>query len=269
MMNNQQILMVGCGKMGGAILEGWLQSGIAPEQIHVIEKNPDIIASLAEKNIRSYDAVSELSVAPTVMMFAIKPQILASMIDEYRDYAANALCLSIIAGKPVAFFAKYLGEKTAIIRTMPNLPSLIQQGVTAAYANEAVTDQQKEIAAELLSVIGTFLWLEEETLMDAVTGVSGSGPAYVFLFIEYLINAGINAGLEKELARELAIHTVYGSAALAASSELTVETLRKNVTSPNGTTQAGLDALMQDKTMEKLVGNAVNAAKIRAKELAE
>ena len=238
--------------MGKAILDGWLRSGIDPRTISVIRKNHehDIISPIDGEKVRCYPNVQALETPPDVIIFAVKPQIMPSLLSDYRDIAQNALSISVAAGKTIAFFEHYLGSEAAIVRSMPNLPATICQGVTVATPNNNVNESQKILTKELLGVTGTFLWTEEESSMDGVTALSGSGPAYVFLFIEYLIDAGMKIGLNKELAEQLAFQTVKGSATLANDSELPVVELRHNVTSPGGTTEAGLKTMMNDNKMQ-------------------
>ena len=224
------LILVGCGKMGGAMLRGWV----------------------------SADAV----------VFAIKPQIVDAALPSYRRWARpGTLFLSIVAGKTLAGLARHLGT-AAIVRTMPNTPAAIGRGITVACANPFVTFGQRQLCERLLAAIGESVWVEDEALIDAVTAVSGSGPAYVFLLIEALARAGEAEGLPAELALRLARSTVAGSGELARLSEESPSRLRENVTSPGGTTRAGLDVLMAADGLAPLIGRAVAAAAARSRELA-
>jgi pyrroline-5-carboxylate reductase len=205
---------------------------------------------------------------PDAVVFAVKPQIADDVVPQYRRWAGSeTLFLSIIAGKTLAGLTRHLGNG-AIIRTMPNTPAAIGRGITVACANPLVTSEQREFCDRLLAAIGESAWVEDEALMDAVTAVSGSGPAYVFLLIEALARAGEAEGLPADLALRLARLTVAGSGELAHISEEGPAQLRENVTSPGGTTRAALDVLMAEHGLEALIGRAVAAAAARSRELA-
>lgn len=264
------LLLVGCGKMGGALLSGWLERGLA-RRIVVVEPGP--AAGIAGKPgielLTSADAIAA-DFRPAVVVLAVKPQAMDAVLAPYRRFAGEgALFLSIAAGKTLGFFARALGEAAAIVRAMPNTPAAIGRGIAVACANPRVAPAQRALAERLLAAVGEVGWVEDEALIDAVTAVSGSGPAYVFLLIECLAKAGVAAGLSEELATRLARATVAGSGELARRSSDSAAQLRENVTSPGGTTRAALDVLMAKDGLEPLLRRAVLAAARRSRELAD
>lgn len=208
------------------------------------------------------------NIKPDIVLFAAKPQQLAEILPEYRErFGATPLYISIAAGKTIGFFAEHLGDDARIIRAMPNTPALVGKAITALCANANVTDAQKTSATALMEAFGKALWIDENKI-NVVTAISGSGPAYVFLFLEALTKAGENAGLEENIARELALEMTHGSLHLAAKSPEAFEKLRQNVTSKGGTTEAALNVLMQQNGLEKLLDEAVKAAIKRAEMIA-
>lgn len=264
------LLLVGCGKMGGALLSGWLrQDGAAPDAFTVIE--PHLNAAQDAPGVRVAHSLETLEAgyAPGCVVFAVKPQTLPSVLPAYaeRFRTVKPLYISIAAGKTTQFFENALGHEAAIVRAMPNTPALIGKGITALYANGHVSRDQKHKAEALMRAVGDAVWAEHEASMDAITALSGSGPAYVFLFLESLIAAGIDAGLAPETARTLALETVRGSAELAATSPETLDVLRRNVTSPGGTTEAALEVLTDTGGLPALIRKAVARATTRSREL--
>jgi pyrroline-5-carboxylate reductase len=252
------VLLVGAGKMGGALAQRWNEIHLC-RQLVIVEPTSPI------KSFKDVPAVFE----PQVIVFAVKPQTLADTVRDYQGYIdRGALVVSIAAGKPVSFFEKYLGAEAKIIRSMPNLPASIGKGITVAYANRNVSAAEKEWASALLGAVGEVLWVDKESLLNPVTALSGSGPAYVFLLIETMAKAGVHIGLDPVMAEKLARQTVIGSAALAeASPGIPATTLRENVTSPGGTTQAALEVLMAAPGIQALFDRALAAATKRAEEL--
>lgn len=263
---NGSIVLAGAGKMGGAMLSGWLAQGVAADRLAVIDPAPsDDITSLTAKGLRINPAQPG-DVA--VLVMAVKPQMFADAAPQLRTLVKPAtLVISIMAGMPIAKLSQACGGK--VVRAMPNTPAAIGRGITVAVAEAGVTSQQRDIADALLRATGSVEWIDDEALMDAVTAVSGSGPAYVFLLAEELARAGIAAGLSPELATRLARETVAGSGELLHRSELSSETLRKNVTSPGGTTAAALEVLMGPGGFQPLLTRAVAAATKRSRELAK
>jgi pyrroline-5-carboxylate reductase len=265
------ILLVGCGKMGAALAQGWLAAGRPARSLVVVEPEaPALARANLPKAVRTLPAPEALDAAfrPAVVVLAVKPQAMEATLPAYRRFAGAALFLSIAAGKTIAGFERALGPEAAIVRAMPNTPAAIGRGISALAANERATPAQRTLAEQLLGAVGETLWLAAEGDMDAVTAVSGSGPAYVFHLVEALAAAGRAAGLEDGLAMRLARATVSGSGALLAAASESAEQLRKNVTSPNGTTQAALDVLMGPEGLAPLLRRAVAAAQRRSRELA-
>jgi pyrroline-5-carboxylate reductase len=259
------ILLVGCGRMGSALLQGWLAQGFDPKAIVVVEPNQapqEVLGAATDKDIPS-------DFIPSVVMLAVKPQMMDAVLPAYARYAEHALFLSIAAGRTLASFERVLGVHAAVVRSMPNTPAAVGRGMTVACANRNATSLQKARAEELLSAVGEVGWVEDEGLIDAVTAVSGSGPAYVFLLAEVMAKAGEKAGLPADLAVRLARATVAGSGELLFQSPLEASKLRENVTSPGGTTAAALSVLMAEAGgMQELMDKAVAAAAKRSKELA-
>src|SRR5438270_7023719 len=265
----ETLVLVGCGQMGSAMLRGWLAREAAANFI-VVEPAGLPASFAAAGNVAWHRAVDELpdGMVPDAVVFAVKPQIIDEVLPAYRRWAQpQTLFLSIAAGKTIAGIGRHLGD-AAIIRTMPNTPAAIGRAITVACANPRVTAGQRRLAEALLAAIGDSAWVEDEALLDAVTAVSGSGPAYVFLLIEALAEAGERVGLPADLALRLARETVAGAGELARLSPESPARLRENVTSPGGTTRAALDVLMAENGLPALMQRAVAAATARSRELA-
>ncbi len=263
-----RVLLVGCGRMGRALLSGWLASG-SVGAIDVVE--PAAAALPEDERLRCHAAAEALpaDLVPDIVVFAVKPQVLPEVIGAYRRFAGpRTVFLSIAAGRTLGFFAEHLGEGAAVVRAMPNTPAAIGRGISVLVASPTVSDSQRALAEGLLAAGGETAWVEEEGLIDAVTAVSGSGPAYVFLLVEALAAAGRREGLPEALAMRLARSTVIGAGALAAASQEDAAALRVAVTSPKGTTQAALDVLLAPDGLPALMGRAVAAAARRSRELA-
>jgi pyrroline-5-carboxylate reductase len=262
------LVLVGAGKMGSALLEGWLRLGLAANNIAVIEPSPSAeIAALAKRGLSLNPDLPSLR-DPTVVVLAVKPQIAAEAIAPLRPIVGDAtLVISIMAGRTLQFLSSALERAAALVRAMPNTPAAIGRGITVAVPMRA-SDAQRRLAEALLSATGAFAWIDDEALMDAVTAVSGSGPAYVFLLAEALAQAGVAAGLPAALAQKLARDTVAGSGELLHRSPLDPAVLRENVTSPGGTTAAALEVLMAQNGLKNLMEKAVAAATARSRQLA-
>ena len=264
------VILVGGGKMGGALLAGWLRGALTPDQAYVIEPDASAAARARALGVRVVADVGAVPAAfrPGVLVLAVKPQIMESVLPAYRALAAaGALVLSIAAGRAIGSFTKALGA-VPVVRAMPNTPAAIGRGITVACPGAGVNPAMRDRATTLLAAVGEVAWVEDEALMDAVTAVSGSGPAYVFLMIETLAAAGVDAGLPAPLAARLALITVAGAGALAQESGAAPAELRRNVTSPGGTTQAALEVLMASDGLGPLMSCAVAAATRRSRELA-
>jgi pyrroline-5-carboxylate reductase len=264
------LLLAGAGKMGGAILSGLFARGFDPRGVIVQDPNPpkDVASFLADRAIDTVPLIDELSAPPSVILLAVKPQIMDDVLPGLARLAGPAtLVLSIAAGRRLAGIEKHFAAQTGVVRAMPNLPASIGRGVTVATANGNVTPVQQAVATELLGAVGDVLWVEDESLLDAVTAVSGSGPAYVFLLAECLAQAGREAGLDATLAGELSRATIIGAAALLEQSGTPPAILRESVTSPGGTTAAALAVLQGPEGLQKLISAAVAAAAKRGREL--
>lgn len=267
---NGPLALIGAGKMGGAMIAGWLERGLDPAKVLVQDPGPppEVAALLAKHGIAVHKSLPASMPEPSVLLMAVKPQVMEEVFPPVAKRAgASTVVLSIAAGRTIASFAKHLPADAAIIRAMPNTPAAVGRGVTVCCPNKRVTAAQRTLATELLSAVGQVGWVDDEARMDAVTAVSGSGPAYVFLLAECLAKAGVAVGLDPSLARQLADVTVSGSGELLRQSGEDPAILRKNVTSPNGTTAAALAVLMADDGLQPLLNAAVDAATRRGREL--
>jgi len=265
---NDTIMLTGAGKMGSAMLTGWLARGLDAARVAVIEPHPsDEIKALATKGVRLNPSPADLGTVATLVI-ALKPQTFREAGAMARSFAGpSTLVVSIMAGATIASITEVCGG--SVVRAMPNTPAAIGRGITVAVAAGNVSADQRAVADALLRATGAVEWVDDEKLMDAVTAVSGSGPAYVFLLAEELARAGVEAGLPAELATRLARETVAGSGELLHRSELASATLRQNVTSPGGTTAAALEVLMAKDGLQPLLIRAVAAATRRSMELAK
>ena len=264
------LVLVGAGKMGGAMLEGWLAIGLPAQAITVLEPHPSPeLLQLAGRHAMALNPPLDPIRNPQVVVLAVKPQALDDAAPAMtRLVGSESLLISILAGKTVCDLARHVPKGAGIVRAMPNLAAAVRCGATGAFASAGVTDAQRATAHALLSGIGIVEWVESEGLIDAVTAVSGSGPAYAFYLTECLAEAGTRAGLPQGVAERLARATVIGAGRLLQESSATPGKLRENVTSPGGTTAAALQVLMAEPGMRDLRRDAVAAAKRRAEELA-
>jgi pyrroline-5-carboxylate reductase len=262
------ILLAGAGKMGGALLQGWLALGLSPEKVAVIEPQPSPeLAALSKQGLRLNPPHQVVGAAAAVVV-AVKPQIAPEVLPALAPFVgAGTVVVSIMAGRTLGFLADSL-PRAGLVRAMPNTPAAIGRGITVAVANPLVAPEQRAFVDVLLSAVGAVEWITDEALMDAVTALSGSGPAYVFLLAESMTRGGTAAGLPPALADRLARVTVAGAGELLHRSPLDPATLRQNVTSPGGTTAAALEVLMAADGLDPLMRRAVAAAKRRAEELA-
>jgi pyrroline-5-carboxylate reductase len=262
------IVLAGAGKMGGAMLSGWLARGIDAKHVVAIEPYPSQeISALVKKGVRLNPLPKDIGTVATLVI-ALKPQMFREAGPALKPFAGSStLVVSIMAGTPIASIKEVCGG--SVVRAMPNTPAAIGRGITVAVAAKNVSAAQRTVADALLRATGSVEWVDDESLMDAVTAVSGSGPAYIFLLAEELARAGVEAGLPAELATKLARETVAGSGELLHRSEAPSATLRQNVTSPGGTTAAALEVLMGPDGLRSLLTRAVAAATKRSKELAK
>jgi pyrroline-5-carboxylate reductase len=260
------VLLVGCGRMGGAMLAAWLERGLSPS----------VLVDPAPRLPEGGDAVTVLAAAdkvpadfaPAAVVLAIKPQQAATVLPQFARFAGSAVFLSIMAGRTIAGMRAAFGPKASVVRAMPNTPASIRAGTSVACAGPGVRAAQKELCATLLGAVGEVAWVADETLLDAVTAVSGSGPAYVFLLAELLERAGVEQGLPADLARLLARRTISGAGALLDASPEDAANLRAAVTSRGGTTERALAILMEEDAWPDSVSRAIAAATQRSRALA-
>jgi pyrroline-5-carboxylate reductase len=268
MQRGTRILLIGFGNMGHALAKGWLSRGRAPATIAIVDPDArarELAGSLA---LAAHAAVDASVQAPDVVVLAVKPGQLAGVLQACRPLVARRpVFLSIAAGKTISQMRDALGHDARLVRAMPNTPAAIGEGMSVLTAGPAVTPEQSDVCTELLAAVGAVAWVGDESRMDAVTAVSGSGPAYVFLLIECLEQSGIALGLEPLLARQLAIETVAGAGSYARVASESAAQLRRRVTSPGGTTEAALAILCAEGGMPQIIGRAVQAAAARSREL--
>ena len=259
------LVLLGCGKMGSALLDGWLKGGLPAGSVWVLDPAPSDWVKATGVHLNA-----DLPDDPAVALVAVKPQMMGAALPSMQALGGGGtLFVSVAAGTPLARFAAAFGAETPIVRTMPNTPAAIGRGISALIGNAAATEAHLALAEALMGAVGQTVRLEDEGQMDAVTAVSGSGPAYVFHLIETLAAAGVEQGLAPDLAMALAKATVGGAGQLAEDSPEDPTQLRRNVTSPNGTTQAALEVLMDAKHgFPSLLTRAVTAATTRSRELA-
>lgn len=257
--------------MGSSLLARWLH--VYPADIRRYRIVDPYLKRADTDSVSWFKSIDELPEAydPSVVVFAVKPQELGAVLPLYKERftGKNPLYISIAAGKTLKFYRAHLGEQAHVIRAMPNTPALVGEGMTVLCSSPGIPVTMKDVASKIMQAVGHTVWIDDESQMDAVTALSGSGPAYAFLFLECLTKAGIACGLSPENARYLAIATISGSCSLAGQSHESLETLRQNVTSPGGTTEAALSVLMKDNLLENLIKNAVLQANKRSKELSE
>ncbi len=265
------LLLVGCGKMGGALLDGWLAQGIAAGSVTLVEPQAALSARFTAQGVGAVAETAALDpgLAPAVVVLAVKPQMMDAALPNYARLARpGTVFLSIAAGKTIGNFEAVLGAEAAIVRAMPNTPAAVGRGMTVLCANRGVSASQREVCGALLAAVGETAWVDDEALIDPVTAVSGGGPAYVFLLIECLAEAGAAAGLPEDLAMRLARVTVAGAGELVHRAEEPAATLRENVTSPGGTTLEALKVLMAPDGLQALMTRAIAEATRRSRELA-
>jgi len=265
-----KLVLLGAGKMGGAMMEGWLAAGVVPSQLVIFDPAPtkEILTLIKNHDLAHNPDVASLKNVE-VILAAVKPQIMDAALETVLPLKSqNPLVLSIAAGKTIDSFETHFGIDASVIRTIPNTPAAVGRGITAMAANGNVSEAQTKLAGALLASLGDVVTVSSEEQIDAVTGLSGSGPAYVFYMTECLAKAGEAQGLNPELAMQLARATVEGAGELMRATGTDASVLRENVTSPNGTTHAGLQVLMAEDGLAELMKKTVDAATRRSRELA-
>lgn len=264
------IAFIGAGNMGSSLIGGLIHHGHSPETIIATDTSQEKLDHLAEQfGIQTTTDNQEAATKADVLIFAVKPQIFKNVATPLAKAVADKkpLVMSIAAGIRVAHIEEWLGANTAVVRTMPNTPALIGIGATALFANDYVTDEQHQLADEIMCAVGIAVWVEDESALDIVTALSGSGPAYFFLVMEAMQEAAESLGLDKEAARILTEQTALGSAGMAIEHPIPLSELRKNVTSPGGTTEKGVSVLEKNK-LKDIFKQTLIAAKTRSEELA-
>ena len=268
MENKTVIGFIGAGNMAYALIKGLLNNGFDASQINISDPNEETLRNReSELKVTTYSDNASLLSNSDIIFFAVKPQVLSSVCLELKGVVKSKhLFVSIVAGIRSSDINRWLGGNFSLIRTMPNTPALFQSGVTGLFANELVDNEQKSLVSSILSSVGECFWVNEEKLIDAITAISGSGPAYFFLLMESMKQAGMALGLDEETANSLSIQTAYGASLMANKTGKDSRTLRSEVTSPNGTTQSAIESF-QDQNFEGIVANATRAAYDRAREL--
>jgi len=270
-MKNTTLAFIGCGNMARSLIGGLIADGWDPARIRVADADPGQLERISGKfPVSTCTENTAAADDADVVVLAVKPQVTATVARELADTIARRqpLVISIAAGIRESALRSWLGEQTAIVRSMPNTPAMVQSGAAALYANPAVSEAQRSIAESILRAVGLALWIEDEALMDAVTALSGSGPAYFFLFMEVLQKAGCELGLSPQTARLLTLQTAFGAAKMALESSEDAATLRRRVTSPGGTTESAV-AVLEENGFAGLVNRALHAAATRSRELAD
>lgn len=270
-MNTTKIAFIGAGNMAAALVEGLISKGLNAEQVIMSDPSKDRLAYV-EKTFGVKTSSNNRTAADQadVIMLAVKPQIMSAILDDLKPAVADRskVIISIAAGITLARLAKSLGNETALVRCMPNTPALVQTGATGMFANEHVSSAQKALAEQILQAVGIVVWLEQEQQLDAVTALSGSGPAYYFLVMEAMIAAGEAMGLTPDTAKQLTLQTALGAAKMAGTGDVDPAELRRRVTSPGGTTEAAIHSLEKNQLVG-IFGQALAAAKRRSEELGQ
>jgi len=271
--SDHPILLIGCGKMGSAMLSGWLEQGLSSDAVQIVDPYLDNIkrdfAVLPAGQFHETMQSLLPTLCPAIIILAVKPQMMDEALKALTSFdLSNSLILSIAAGKTIHYFKDKLGQDSAIIRAMPNTPAAIGKGITVCCTNKPVSQDQIDTCTTLLNTVSIVEWIDDESLIDAVTALSGSGPAYVFYMAEAMAAAGEAIGLPPGLSEKLARHTVSGAGALLEASDERTSKLRENVTSPGGATAVALDVLMSEEGLARVIRRAMQAAKTRSKELA-
>ena len=270
-LNNKKISFIGGGNMAQALISGLIACGVKPELITVSAPSTETRQQFIAQNIRTVDAKSDPKAAvidADVVILAVKPQMMKAVVSEFADALDNQLVVSVAAGLSTDLLSEMLGGYRNIVRAMPNTPSTIQMGATGLYATAHINESQKQLATAVMEASGLAMWVNDEAKMHAVTAVSGSAPAYVFYFIESMIDGAVALGLDKEQASALAMQTMLGAAKMASGSEDAPAELRRKVTSPNGTTQAAIES-MQANEIGRQIGEAMQACYERSQALSE
>jgi pyrroline-5-carboxylate reductase len=268
MQNSTTIGFIGAGNMAYALVSGLVNSGFSTQNIKLSDTDEALLSLRADEfNLEVFTDNTKLATQCDVIVFAIKPQVLSVVCKELQEHIShNPLIISIAAGVRAVDINRWLGGNASIVRAMPNTPALLGQGATGMMANDVVNGDQKALAEQILSAVSSCLWVEDEKMLDVVTALSGSGPAYFFLLIESMAKAGAALGLDESTAQQLSIQTALGASMMADSSDDSAHELRARVTSPNGTTQAAIESF-QEQNFDMIVAHAMRAAFDRSREM--
>ncbi|MGP4787844.1 pyrroline-5-carboxylate reductase [Psychrobacter sp. 1Y11] len=270
-LNNKKISFIGGGNMAQALISGLVGCGVKPEMITVADPSTDIRQQLDAKGLNIVDPTADATTAvkdADLVVLAVKPQVMKAVVSGFTDVLDKQLIVSVAAGLSTELLADMLGGYQNIVRAMPNTPAMIQMGATGLYATDSINAEQKQLATAAMEASGLVMWVEDEEHLHAVTAVSGSAPAYMFYFLESMIDQGVALGLDKEQASALAMQTMLGAAKMAMGSDDTPAELRRKVTSPNGTTQAAIES-MQANEVGRQIGEAMQACYDRSQALSE
>ena len=270
-LDNKKISFIGGGNMAQALISGLISCGVKPELITVADPSAEMRAQLDAQGLNTVDPTSDAKAAvinADVVVLAVKPQVMKAVVSGFADILDKQLVISVAAGLSTELLSTMLGGYATIVRAMPNTPAMIQMGATGLYGTDNTTEAQKQLATAVMEASGLVMWVDNEALMHAVTAVSGSAPAYIFYFIESMIDGGVALGLDKEQASALAMQTVLGAATMAIGSDDAPAELRRKVTSPNGTTQAAIES-MQSNDIGAQIAEAMQACYDRSKALSE
>jgi pyrroline-5-carboxylate reductase len=270
-LDNKKISFIGGGNMAQALISGLISCGVKPEQVTIADPSDEIRQQLAAKGLNTVDPTADPKAAVVdadVVVLAVKPQVMKPVVSGFADALDNQLVISVAAGLSTELLSGMLGGYGNIVRAMPNTPAMIQMGATGLYGTDDITDAQKQLATAVMEASGLVMWVEDEAQMHAVTAVSGSAPAYVFYFIESMVDGAVALGLDKEQASALAMQTVLGAAKMAMGSDDAPAELRRKVTSPNGTTQAAIESL-QANEVGRQIAEAMKACSDRSQALSE
>ncbi|MDR9439953.1 MAG: pyrroline-5-carboxylate reductase [Halomonas sp.] len=266
-----RVTFIGAGNMAGAIIGGMIDSGFAPGDITATSPSDDILAPLHDRlGIQTATDNAAAVAKSDVVVLAVKPQIMREVCEKMRDavQARRPLIVSVAAGLPAETLEHWLGGDLPLVRCMPNTPALVGAGAAGLYANANVSDEQRRLATELMEAVGLVEWVDDEALLDAVTAVSGSAPAYFFLMFEAMEDAGATLGLPADTARRLAMQTALGAAKMALSSDKSPAELKRNVMSPGGTTERAIEHL-EEADLRRIMAEAMSACADRAREMAD
>ncbi len=270
-LDNKKISFIGGGNMAQALISGLVSCGIKPSLITVAEPNSDAREQLAAKGLNTVDPTTDAKAAiidADIVVLAVKPQVMKPVVGAFADALDKQLVISVAAGLSTELLSEMLGGYSNIVRAMPNTPAMIQMGATGLYGTDDISAEQKQLATAVMEASGLVMWVDNEEHMHAVTAVSGSAPAYMFYFIESMVDGAVALGLDKEQASALAMQTMLGAAKMAMSSEDAPSELRRKVTSPNGTTQAAIES-MQANEISRQIGEAMQACYDRSQALSE